>query len=99
VLSKPLLLRLLAARWYRIRSHFHKRKKSREIMDVNQGTVIKVMGENNCLRLIHGHTHRPRIHNFTINNQPAQRFVLAAWRKDAGEVLCWDSKGYKIEII
>ena len=99
VLSKPLLLRLLAARWYRIRSHFHKRKKSREIMDVNQDTVIKVMRENNCLRLIHGHTHRPRIHNFTINNQPAQRFVLAAWRKDAGEVLCWDSKGYKIEII
>ena len=99
VLSKPLLLRLLAARWYRIRSHFHKRKKSREIMDVNQDTVIKVMGENNCLRLIHGHTHRPRVHNFNINNQPAQRFVLAAWSKGAGEVLCWDSKGYKIEVI
>jgi UDP-2,3-diacylglucosamine hydrolase len=99
VLSKPLLLRLLAARWYRIRSHFHKRKKSQEIMDVNQATVIKVMSENNCLRLIHGHTHRPGIHNFTINNQPAQRFVLAAWSKGAGEVLCWDSKGYKIEVI
>jgi UDP-2,3-diacylglucosamine hydrolase len=99
VLSKPLLLRFLAARWYRIRSHFHKRKKSREIMDVNQDAVIKVMSENKCLRLIHGHTHRPRIHSFNINNEPAQRFVLAAWSKGSGEVLCWDSKGNKIEVI
>ena len=99
VLSKPLLLRLLAARWYRIRSHFHKRKKSQEIMDVNQETVIRVMSENKCLRLIHGHTHRPGIHNFNINNQPAQRFVLAAWEKGAGEVLCWNNKGYNIEVI
>ena len=36
VLSKPLLIRIFAARWYRFRSHFHKRKKSQEIMDVNQ---------------------------------------------------------------
>ncbi|MDD5321920.1 MAG: UDP-2,3-diacylglucosamine diphosphatase [Methylococcales bacterium] len=99
VLSKPLMLRLFAARWYRIRSHFHKRKKSQEIMDVNQDTVIKIMSENNCLRLIHGHTHRPNVHNFEINSQHAQRFVLAAWSKGAGEVLCWDSKGYKIETI
>ncbi len=99
VLSKPLLLRLLAARWYRIRSHFHKRKKSQNIMDVNQGTVLKVMRDHNSLRLIHGHTHRPNVHNFEIGDQPAQRFVLAAWSKNAGEILCWNSKGYQIEII
>ena len=99
VLSKPLLLRLLAARWYRIRSYFHKRKKSHEIMDVNQNTVSKVMLDHNCLRLIHGHTHRPNVHNFEINGQPAQRFVLAAWSKDAGEILCWNSQGYQIEVI
>jgi UDP-2,3-diacylglucosamine hydrolase len=99
VLSKPLLLRLLAARWYRIRSYFHKRKKSRDIMDVNQDTVIKVMHDHNSLRLIHGHTHRPNVHNFEINGQSAQRFVLAAWNKDAGEILCWNSKGYQIEVI
>ena len=99
VLSKPLLLRLLAARWYRVRSYFHKRKKSQDIMDVNQDTVISVMSERHCLRLIHGHTHRPAIHNFEINNQPAQRFVLAAWSKNAGEVLCWNNDGYQIEAL
>ncbi|MDD2659043.1 MAG: UDP-2,3-diacylglucosamine diphosphatase [Methylococcales bacterium] len=99
VLSKPLLLRLLAARWYRLRSYFHKRKKSSDIMDVNQDTVLKVMREHNSLRLIHGHTHRPGVHNFEISAQPAQRFVLAAWSKDAGEILCWNGKGYQREII
>lgn len=99
VLSKPLLLRLLAARWYRLRSYFHKRKKSQDIMDVNQDTVTKVMREYGTLRLIHGHTHRPYLHNFTVDNQAAQRFVLAAWSKDAGEILCWNNDGYKIEVI
>jgi UDP-2,3-diacylglucosamine hydrolase len=99
VLSKPLFLRLLAARWYRLRSYLHKRKKSQDIMDVNQDTVTKVVREHHCLRLIHGHTHRPAIHNFEIDNQPAQRFVLAAWNKSAAEVLCWDSNGYRIEAL
>lgn len=99
VLSKPLLLRLLAARWYRIRSFLHKRKKSLEIMDVNQDTVSNVMREHNCRRLIHGHTHRPAVHTFTLDNHDAQRFVLAAWTKDAGEILCWLPDGYKIESV
>jgi UDP-2,3-diacylglucosamine hydrolase len=98
VLSKPLLFRLLAARWYRLRSYFHKRKKSQDIMDVNQDTVANVMREHCTLRLIHGHTHRPKLHNFTIDNQAAQRFVLAAWSKDSGEILCWNNDGYQIEV-
>lgn len=99
VLSKPLLIRLFAARWYRFRSHFHKRKKSQEIMDVNQQSVINVMLKHQCFRLIHGHTHRPAVHNFEINGENAQRFVLAEWKKEAIEILRWDSKGYQIENI
>jgi UDP-2,3-diacylglucosamine hydrolase len=99
VLSKPLLLRLLMARWYRIRSFFHKRKKMQAIMDVNQQTVIDVMREQQCLRLIHGHTHRPAVHTFVIENQTAQRFVLAQWQKNQAELLSWDNNGYKIELI
>lgn len=99
VLSKPLIIRLIAARWYRFRSHFHKRKKTQDIMDVNQQTVIDVMQENNCSRLIHGHTHRPAIHDFEIEGTPAQRFVLADWKKDSAKILCWDSEGYQINEI
>ena len=99
VLSKPLFVRLLVARWYRVRSYFHKRKKSQEIMDVNQDAVLNIMRECHCLRLIHGHTHRPGIHSFKIDDQAVQRFVLAAWSKNAAEVLCWNSKGYQIEVL
>lgn len=99
VLSKPLWLRLIAARWYRLRSYFHKRGKSLGIMDVNQDTVINVMREHHCLRLIHGHTHRPGVHDLQIDGQPAQRFVLATWQKGQGEILCWYSNAYKIEQI
>lgn len=99
VLRKPLLLRLMAARWYRLRSFWHKRKKSQEIMDVNHQTVTKVMKEYGCLRLIHGHTHRPGVHAFEIEGHAAQRFVLAAWSKEAAQALRWQSQGYRIETI
>lgn len=99
VLAKPLLLRLLVARWYRLRSFWYKRNKSQAIMDVNQNTVLQVMQEYHCLRLIHGHTHRPEVHSFVIDRQVAQRFVLAMWRKDGAELLSWCKDGYKIERI
>lgn len=97
VLSKPLLVRLLAARWYRFRSYVHKRNKTQEIMDVNQDKVVEMMRENNCSRLIHGHTHRPNIHNLEIDGVPAQRFVLADWNANRGQALIWDSQGYRLE--
>jgi len=99
VLTKPLLLRLLVARWYRFRSFFHKRKKTQDIMDVNQQTITQVMQQYDCLRLIHGHTHRPALHDFEISNNPAQRIVLAEWKKDSAELLRWTAEGFKREAI
>ncbi|PPD31838.1 MAG: UDP-2,3-diacylglucosamine diphosphatase [Methylomonas sp.] len=99
VLSKPLLLRLLAARWYRLRSFWHKRKKQQDIMDVNPQTVIEVMRKHHCTTLIHGHTHRPAIHSIVIDNNPAQRIVLADWKKDSGECLCWDGEAFRCELV
>jgi len=99
VLSKPLLLRLLAARWYRFRSHFHKRGKTQEIMDVNQQTVLQVMQKYGCLTLIHGHTHRPARHEFMLEDKPAMRLVLADWKKDGAEILCRQNGDWQIEKI
>ncbi|ASF47823.1 UDP-2,3-diacylglucosamine diphosphatase [Methylovulum psychrotolerans] len=99
VLSKPLLVRLLAARWFRLRSFFHKRQKSQAIMDVNADTVVNTLREYACLRLIHGHTHRPAVHDLSVDGQAAQRFVLAAWHKQAGEALSWNGGAYRREII
>lgn len=97
VLSKPLWLRLLAARWYRLRSFWHKRKKSDDIMDVNQATVAQVMHAQGAGRLIHGHTHRPAIHEFELDGKTVQRFVLAQWLPAEIQLLCWTEQGFQIE--
>jgi hypothetical protein len=39
------------------------------------------------------------VHTFVIENQTAQRFVLAQWQKNQAELLSWDNNGYKIELI
>ena len=92
VLSKPLWLRLCVARWYRLRSFFHKQKKSNYVMDVNQSTVEKLMQQHQCTRLIHGHTHRPFLHEFKLNDKKAQRFVLSDWTNVGGTVLSFEDK-------
>ena len=57
--------------------------KSEDIMDVNQSTVERVMREFDVRRLLHGHTHRPGVHDFAIDGRPAQRIVLGAWYEQA----------------
>ena len=54
-------------------------EKSQEIMDVNQQTVEQVMLEAGVTQLIHGHTHRPNIHDFDLNGEAAKRIVLGDW--------------------
>ncbi len=99
VLSKSLWLRLLAARWYRWRSHYHKRGKTQDIMDVNQDTVRAEMRRFACQVLIHGHTHRPARHDFILDEKTATRWVLAEWRPEAGQTLCWRAGAWTVETV
>lgn len=63
----------------RQRSDSDKRQKSVSIMDVTQQTAEEMMQQWQCDTLIHGHTHRPGIHPFTLNGQHVQRLVLGDW--------------------
>ncbi len=96
VLSKPLILRLMAAKWYRLRSFWHKKNQMLDIMDVNQQTVVNTMQRYEVTRLIHGHTHRPAMHELNLENQTVQRFVLSAWNHNFANILSWYPDGYKI---
>ena len=95
MLAKPLAERLAIAQHYRQESHLNKKEKSASIMDVNERAVISMMEKHQVQRLIHGHTHRPKIHTHQVNGQAAQRFVLDEWASD-GSVLEWRADGYKI---
>ncbi len=70
--------------------------KKPEIMDVNQKAVESVMREHGVQRLIHGHTHRPKEHVFTLDGRPARRMVLGDWYEQ-GSVLQVDAQGWQLE--
>ncbi|MBI5783056.1 MAG: UDP-2,3-diacylglucosamine diphosphatase [Gammaproteobacteria bacterium] len=70
--------------------------KKPEIMDVNQKAVEAVMREHGVQRLIHGHTHRPQEHVFTLDGRPARRMVLGDWYEQ-GSVLRVDAQGWQLE--
>lgn len=58
------------------------------LMDVNADEVDRIMTEHGVRRLVHGHTHRPAIHELGAGPGERQRIVLGDWY-DQGSVLRW----------
>jgi UDP-2,3-diacylglucosamine hydrolase len=77
---------------YREISMANSLEKSMDIMDVNSKAVEEQMLAHNVLRMIHGHTHRPNLHQLTVNGNSAQRIVLGDWY-DQGSVLSCNAEG------
>jgi len=51
-----------------------------QIMDVTDSAVQQAFANHNVDMIIHGHTHRPAIHNLTLaDNRKVQRVVLGDW--------------------
>jgi len=78
----PLFLRERIARSLRGTSEKATSYKSEAIMDVNQQAVEDTMRKAGVKILIHGHTHRPGIHEFEFDGINAKRIVLGDWYKD-----------------
>ncbi len=79
VKSLPLSIRKKMAANYRKRSAAATAMKSQEIMDVTNEEVNHCLEQYHSQLLIHGHTHRPAIHEFIVNGKAAQRIVLGDW--------------------
>ncbi len=56
-----------------------KQLKSEAIMDVTPSTVEAVLRKHGYPRLIHGHTHRPALHEHVVDGRKCERWVLADW--------------------
>lgn len=95
VLSLSLEERIALAGHYRNESARLSRDKPPEIMDVNQQAVEAAMRAHGVCRLIHGHTHRQAIHDFTLDSAPARRYVLGDWHRD-GSVLEYADGHYRL---
>lgn len=77
--SLPLFVRKKIAANYRKKSASATSVKSQEIMDVTESEVIDCLQKYQSQLLIHGHTHRPAIHEVSANGEPAKRIVLGDW--------------------
>lgn len=83
VMKKTLEERLDIAEDLRKKSLEATKGKSEEIMDVNNQAVEDVIKKYNVDILIHGHTHRPNIHELEINGKNVKRLVLGDWYESA----------------
>lgn len=95
VLSMPLEARRAFAAKAREDSKAHTGSTMETIMDVNAGAVAEAMRKGGVTRLIHGHTHRPAVHRFEVDGQPAERIVLGDWYEH-GSVLRVTPEGVEL---
>ncbi len=84
----PLRIRKRIIRKVQNEAKNDKSEKSLMIMDVNQQAVMDAFERNQVSYMIHGHTHRPKIHDIQIEEAQYQRIVLGDW----------DSYGYVLQI-
>jgi UDP-2,3-diacylglucosamine hydrolase len=97
-LARPLAERRQFAARARDASRAHTAHSDMAIMDVNQQAVEGALRRAGVARMIHGHTHRPAIHDFTLDGMPARRMVLGDWYRQ-GSVLHIDRGGAELSAI
>lgn len=78
-LARPPQERLQIALQARDASAEHKGNVEMAIMDVNATEVDSAFERHDVQKMIHGHTHRPAIHDLAVGDKTAQRIVLGDW--------------------
>jgi UDP-2,3-diacylglucosamine hydrolase len=86
-LGRPLGERRAEVEILRRRSVAAMQGKTTEIMDANPAAIRAALMEHNCLRLIHGHTHRPGRDEFHLPAGRGERYVLSDWDTGRGDAL------------
>lgn len=81
-LQKPLEERKVIALDLRAQSEVSKKHKPEQLMDVNPDEIQRVIETYDLDILIHGHTHRPYVHQLEQNGKPCRRYVLGEWTTD-----------------
>lgn len=96
MLTKTIQERIAYALEARQGSMEHGESLDDEITDVNQGAVEALIRKHGADILLHGHTHRPAIHEVRLGDRTATRIVLGDWFEQ-GSVVRWDENGPRLE--
>ncbi len=87
-----LRLRRRLAALARRRSHAYTQRAPESIMDVTPAAVAALLRTTGAEVLVHGHTHRPRMHRLEVDGSERTRIVLGDWPL-RGKVLVVDAAG------
>ena len=94
-LALPRGSRELLADEARAGSRRHTARAVPYVMDVNAVAVTAAFRAARVRRMIHGHTHRPGVHDVEVDGEAAQRIVLGAWYEQ-GSYLSYERGRYRL---
>ncbi|WP_408950694.1 UDP-2,3-diacylglucosamine diphosphatase [Lysobacter sp. Hz 25] len=102
-LSQPLAARLAFAQQARAASKAHQAGlrddgRMETITDVSPATVAETFACYGIDRMIHGHTHRPAVHELDVAGRACRRIVLGDWYEQ-GSVLRVDRDGARLQTL
>jgi UDP-2,3-diacylglucosamine hydrolase len=92
-LARPLAEREAFAE--KIRSQSEAAKQAQNLSsyaDLAPRAIDDFLRAHDYATFIHGHTHRPAMHEHRVDGVCVERWVLADWTEDWGEYLSWDGE-------
>jgi len=102
-LSQPLAARLAFAQQARAASQARQGElrdagTMETITDVSPAAVDAAFAAHDVGTIIHGHTHRPAVHDLVVEGRPRQRIVLGDWYEQ-GSVLRATTQGFELSAL
>ncbi len=94
-LALPLAVRARLAERARAGSRAHLARVVPDLMDVNAAAVAAAFRATAVRRIIHGHTHRPGVHELLLDGLRVERIVLGAWYEQ-GSYLHYEAGRYEL---
>lgn len=71
----------------RAKSQQYQKSQSMTILDVTQEAVSEAFRKHKVSQLIHGHVHRPNIHDHQVAGKACKRLVLGDWHHHASLII------------
>jgi len=98
IFAKPLAERQAIAAQARAASKAQSAMKNEAIMDVNSAAIAEAFRSSGVATILHGHTHRPAIHELQLDGRTVRRIVLGDWYEQ-GSVLRWSPDGPSLDTL
>lgn len=90
MLAQPLAVRRAFAEHARSGSRAHTAATAEQIMDANDGAVVRHFRDHEVDLIIHGHTHRPAVHRSSVDGAGRTRIVLGDWYEQGTVLYAYD---------